>query len=508
MPKKKAELSSVQQQQLSFLVSVESETATDDGPESRSESRLTMSVSDVASKLTKEVSAKTTYTVSEITALVKDAITQHPVLGRSVVVEGELSNVKRSSRGHIYFTLKDASASLSGILWASVANRLTFDLDDGLAVYLTGRLEIYAPSGTYSIVASKLEPVGIGALQLAFQQIKARLEAEGLFMDEFKQDLPEFPQRIGIVTSSTGAVIHDMLRVIRRKNPVVDVLLAPVKVQGEGAAQEIAQAIQELNHPHYGLDALIVARGGGSFEDLFCFSEEPVVRAIFESRVPIVTGIGHEPDFSLADAAADYSASTPTAAADWLIPDIDRLREIHATQATALLQDMAELILQYEQILDHNATRLIETYQNTLETWTSRTEQKRERLLAQFTLYFQQQQQKLSQAAATLDALNPLKTLARGYSVATLELSREESSSLAEPTAPPRTPSKRVVSSVDQVAVGNTLSLRVMDGTLRCHILEKQPLSPIPDATDTLAENLNVLTAQNTEKIFVDESSA
>src|SRR5262249_44882586 len=151
---------------------------------------------------------------------------------------------------------------------------------------------------------------GVGALQLAFQQLKARLEAEGLFMDEYKKEIPEFPNRIGLVTARTGAVIHDMLRVIRRKNPLVDVIIAPVKVQGEGTALEIAQAVAEVNHPSYGIDIIIVGRGGGSFEDLFCFSEEAVVRAIFNSEVPIITGIGHEPDYALADAAADYSAST------------------------------------------------------------------------------------------------------------------------------------------------------------------------------------------------------
>jgi exodeoxyribonuclease VII large subunit len=339
---------------------------------------------------------KLSYTVSELTEMLEEAIEEHPVLGGSLIVQGELSNVKRSSRGHVYFTLKDASASIGGILWASTASRLNFNLEDGLEVYLTGRLEIYRPSGTYSVVGSKIEPVGIGALQLAFQQIKERLEAEGLFMEEFKKELPEFPERIGLITSSTGAVIHDMLRVIRRKNPLVHVLLHPVKVQGEGAADEIAAAIQELNHSHYGLDALILARGGGSFEDLFCFSEEAVVRAVFESTVPIVTGIGHEPDYALADAAADYSCSTPTAAADHLVPDIALLRENHELLVRDLLENMAENILYYEQTLDHGATRLVELHESCLETCGTRLEQKKERLLSQFELVFQKKEQNLS----------------------------------------------------------------------------------------------------------------
>ena len=402
---------------------------------------------------------KSAYSVSEITALLADAIEDHPTLGHNVTVQGELSNVKRSSRGHIYFTLKDPTASIGGILWASTASRLTFDLKDGLEVYLTGRLEIYKPSGSYSLVASKIEPVGVGALQLAFEQIKARLDAEGLFMDEFKKPIPEFPERIGLITSSTGAVIHDMLRVIRRKNPLVDVLLHPVKVQGEGAAAEIAQAIAELNHPQYRLDILIVGRGGGSFEDLFCFSEEPVVRAIFTSQVPVITGIGHEPDYALADAVADYSASTPTAAADWAVPDAQLLVEAHASRSRDLLENMAETILYYEQTLDHNATRLIELHESTLETEGHKLEQRQERVLSGFNLYFQRQEQKLGQAVAAMNAFNPLTTLARGYGVATDS-------------------NHRVLRSIQQIETGETLSLRLSDGSLHCQVLSQEALKP------------------------------
>jgi exodeoxyribonuclease VII large subunit len=390
---------------------------------------------------------KPSYSVSEITALLEESIGNHPVLGGSIVIQGEISNVKRSSRGHVYFTLKDEEASISGILWASTVNRLNFDLQDGLEVYLTGRLEIYRPSGNYSIVGSKMEPVGVGALQLAFQQIKARLEAEGLFMEEFKKEIPSFPLRIGLITSSTGAVIHDMLRMIRRKNPMVDVLLHPVKVQGEGAANEIAAAIRELNHSHYQLDILIVGRGGGSFEDLFCFSEEAVVRAIFESKVPIITGIGHEPDYALADAAADYSASTPTAAADWAVPDLQSLLENHANLSQTLLESMAEVILYHEQTLDLNATRLVELHESYLESCGHQLLQKQERLLSRFDLAFQKKEQQLAEYGAVLNAFNPLSTLARGYSVATHA-------------------NGQVIASIQQVKVGDALNLRLSDGAL------------------------------------------
>lgn len=398
---------------------------------------------------------KTTYSVSELTGLIEETLEEHPVLGDTVIVQGELSNVKRSSRGHVYFTLKDGLAAISGILWASVINRLNFDLEDGLEVYLTGRLEIYRPNGTYAIVGSKMEPVGIGALQLAFLQIRERLEAEGLFMEEFKKELPEFPERIGIITSSTGAVIHDMLRVIRRKNPLIDVLVAPVKVQGEGAALEIARAVLELNEPHYNLDLIIMARGGGSFEDLFCFSEEVVVRSIFESRIPVVTGIGHEPDYSLADAVADYSASTPTAAADWAIPDVQLLLEAHADRARDLLSEMADVILMHEQMLDQAATQLIDLHESCLEHCGTKIDQKKDRLISQWELFLQARGHQVSQAAATLDVYNPLTTLARGYNVATDAVGN-------------------VIRSVQQVQPDDALTLRVSDGKIFCEVKNKE----------------------------------
>lgn len=423
-----------------------------------------------------------TYSVAELTRLLQGVFSLHPILGNSLIVEGELSNVKRSSRGHLYFTLKDGEASIGGVLWASVANRLQFEPADGQAVTLTGKLEIYAPSGSYSIVGSRLEPLGIGALQLAFQQIKTRLEAEGLFMDDFKRPLPDFPERIGIITSSTGAVIHDMLRVIRRKNPNLHVLLYPVKVQGDGAAEEIAHAITELGHAAHRLDAIIVARGGGSFEDLFCFSEEVVVRAIFHSQTPIITGIGHEPDFSLADAVADYSASTPTAAADWLTPEIGQLRDVLARHSQSLLQGLAEHILYYERMLDDSTTRLLERHEHALDQAENKLGQMQEHLVSQMAFSLQSQEQDLSRAAGTLDAFNPLQTLARGFSIAS-----RTPDAANKPSAGYK--GGEVIHSVAQVQVDDTLDLRLRDGRLTCRVLTSQNL-PEPLSLDARPESI------------------
>ena len=359
----------------------------------------------------------TILSVSNLTHLLNTAWKTHPVLGNKVLVEGEVSNLKKSARGHVYFTLKDEGPSISGVLWASTASKLKISLEEGMAVIATGLVEIYAPSGNYSLVVSKIEPVGLGALQLAYQQLKEKLDAEGLFEASRKRALPLFPFKIGLVTSSTGSVLHDMMRVIQAKNPALTVVLSPAKVQGAGASAEIAKAIESLQNPALGLEVIIVARGGGSFEDLFCFSEEPVVRAIANSRLPIVTGIGHEPDFGLADAVADYSAQTPTAAADiavgnwfdwqhtltqtssWLAETVERAVGL-ATQdvdwKTSQLQEgLQHQTLQAEQALTQLANTLERDALQNL-TW---------------------EEQRFQQQVAELEAFSPLQVLNRGYAV-------------------------------------------------------------------------------------------
>lgn len=398
-------------------------------------------------------SAPSYYTVSQLTRHLEAVIEEDPVLGDTVVVRGELSNVKRSSRGHVYFTLKDEGAGMSGIIWAGLHKNLSFKLEDGLDVFLTGNIEIYAPNGTYSIVARRIEPVGIGSLQLAFQQIKEKLETEGLFRAEFKKPLPPFPDKVGIVTSRTGAVIHDMLRVIRRKNPYVNVLVAPVKVQGPGSAEEIAAAIRELNRPEYDLDVLIVGRGGGSFEDLFCFSEEPVVRAVFQSRVPIVTGIGHEPDFALADAAADYSASTPTAAAEAAVPDFAQIVADVGYYREQLQTTLGHTLMRYEQQFDQLATGFLDRTDQMLALFGSQLSLVEERLTGEVHRRLDAAERDLEQAAAELEAFSPLATMSRGYTVAEL-------------------PDGRVARQTTDLMPGNRFQLRLLDGKRHCEVLD------------------------------------
>jgi exodeoxyribonuclease VII large subunit len=330
-------------------------------------------------------------TVSSLTDRIKDALEADFA---EVAVEGELSNLSRPKSGHVYFTLKDHSASLRGVMWKSDAQRLAFDLTDGLAVRILGRLTVYPPRGEYQVVARYIEPQGIGVLELAFRQLYARLSAEGLFDLERKRPTPRFPRRIVIVTSPTGAAVRDLLQVTGRRWAAADILIAPTRVQGAGAGTEIAAAIALANLVK-DADVIIVARGGGSVEDLWAFNEETVARAVAGSRLPVISAVGHEIDITLADLAADQRALTPSEAGELAVPDsrevamhLDRLAErIHRVSQTRL----AEARLQLDQLADRARCAMRKNLDDRRHT--------------------------LARLAASLEALSPLSVLARGYSL-------------------------------------------------------------------------------------------
>jgi len=269
-------------------------------------------------------SASRTLTVSQLTAMVKTAI--EDALPTTLHIVGEISNFKRHGSGHLYFTLKDRSSELSCVMWRSAAGRLKFEPDDGLEVVCTGAIEVFERAGRYQFYVRKIEPRGVGALELAFRQFHERLSGEGLFDDRHKKPLPTYPTRIVLVTSPTGAAVADMIRTIERRYPCVHVLVYPVRVQGDGASEEVADAIRQVNFRATdlgGVDVMIVGRGGGSLEDLWAFNEERVARAIFASQIPIISAVGHEVDVSIADLVADVRAATPTAAAELAVPVLD-----------------------------------------------------------------------------------------------------------------------------------------------------------------------------------------
>ena len=296
-------------------------------------------------------------TVGELTRQIKGTLEQN--FGR-VLVRGEVSGYRGpNARGHLYFSLKDAEATLDARIWASMASRLKFKLQEGMAVVAEGSLDLYAPQGRYSLIVSRLEPEGVGALALAFEQLKKRLTQEGLIgagRVRPRRPLPFLPRRIGVVTSLSGAALRDFLRVLHNRHPHLSVLICDARVQGEGSANEVVSAIERLGRTD--IDVLVVTRGGGSIEDLWTFNEEAVARAIFASPVPVVSAIGHEVDFTIADFVADFRAPTPSAAAERLAPVLRELEIRLGTHATRLSKAVERVVLEHQRKLSFWSVRL------------------------------------------------------------------------------------------------------------------------------------------------------
>ena len=316
--------------------------------------------------------------VSALTRLIKDTLGQ---AFPAVWVKGELSGFKRSDRGHLYFAMKEGTnALLDCVMWKTTASRLSFEPKDGTEVEAFGAITVYEPRGRYQLVVEELRPGGLGALLLALEELKRRLQAEGLFETARKRPLPRYPQRIGLVTSPVGAAVRDLVKVLRGRWPSIELVLAPVRVQGEGAAAEITAAIQRFNR--YGkVDLLIVGRGGGSLEDLWAFNEEPVVRAIAASRIPVISAVGHEVDWTLADLAADVRAATPSHAAELAVRDraevLHRVEILDERGARALRQGLLERRRRLRELIDKYGFR---RQKDALGYWQQRVDDLLERL--------------------------------------------------------------------------------------------------------------------------------
>lgn len=354
------------------------------------------------------------YTVSAITRMIKGALEAQY---QGIWVEGEISNYLHHSSGHRYITLKDERAVLKAVMWRSVGQTLKFEPKNGQKVLAFGDITVYEKGGQYQINCRKLVPVGVGELELAFRQLHERLSAEGLFGEDRKQQLPLYPQKIGIVTSPTGAAIRDMIQISRRRNPSVQLIIHPAQVQGDGAEETIAAGIRYFN-TREDIDIIITGRGGGSLEDLWPFNTEVVVRAIAASRLPVVSAVGHEIDVTLSDLAADLRAPTPSAAAEltvWSRDEfLDRLEDLLSDQ-TSLLND---LVLTARENLQSILGRPV--FKRPLDI----VHQGRQQLDGGLRLLaaaaknsFERHKNRLSLGLANLEALSPLKTLARGYSV-------------------------------------------------------------------------------------------
>ena len=355
------------------------------------------------------------FSVSQLTLAIKGTLERD---FSSLWVGGEISDLSRPHSGHIYFTLKDDSSQIKGIIWRSVAQRLKFDLHDGLEVIVNGDVDVYPARGNYQLIIRQLEPLGLGALQLAFKQLYEKLAAEGLFDAQHKQPLPRFPTHIAFVTSPTGAAIRDFLEVIRRRWQGIAVTIIPARVQGEGAAQEIARGIELAHRLQPAPDVVVVGRGGGSIEDLWCFNEEPVVRAIHASRLPIVSAVGHEIDVTLSDLAADVRAATPTEAAERIVPSSDEILSTLRQHQQRLLASLRSRAMQARARLEQlEQRRVFRRPFDSLQTLARRLDELDARAERGLRQQVARRRERLAALAAHLEGLSPLAVLSRGYSV-------------------------------------------------------------------------------------------
>jgi exodeoxyribonuclease VII large subunit len=340
----------------------------------------------------------------------------------SLWVGGEISEVSRPHSGHVYFTLRDETAQIRAVIWRSSASRMRFHLEDGQQVICHGDIDVYPPRGTYQLVVRQVEPQGLGALQIAFKQLQQRLAAEGLFDVARKRPLPAFPRRIGFVTSPTGAAIRDFLQVAARRFHGIQVIVIPVRVQGEGAAQEISRGIGLANRLQPPLDVLVVGRGGGSLEDLWCFNEEIVVRAIFASRIPVVSAVGHEIDVTLADLVADVRALTPSEAAERVIPSAEELTTRLKTIQRRIVSMLRARATSARRHMDQlSQSRVLRNPKAIIYDLAHRLDELDAHAARAIRRQLRTSRDRLAAIACRADALSPVAVLGRGYSVTTRE---------------------------------------------------------------------------------------
>lgn len=388
--------------------------------------------------------------VTELNNHIKAMLDSDPVL-QGVAVRGELSNYKVYPSGHHYFTLKDAECSVRCVMFRSSAAKLRFKPENGMGVTAAGRVAVYPRDGAYQLYVDRILPEGMGDLAVAFEQLKEKLQKEGLFDPAHKKPIPRFPQTVAVVTSSAGAAVRDIIRILGKRWPGAKVALLPVRVQGTEAPPEIVGAIRYANKFKVG-DVLIVGRGGGSIEDLWAFNDEQVVRAIFESDIPVISAVGHEPDVTISDFVADLRAATPSNAAELAVPDELEQREllenIRARAAHAMGKELSQ---SRDRLINLSSRRVLQNPAAYIDQKRLELDGVSGALLADFERLLSQKKNAYVRCAAALDALSPLKVLGRGYSIV------EDSSG-----AP--------VSSVSQVKKGDELKLKLADGSADCTV--------------------------------------
>ncbi len=385
----------------------------------------------------------TVFSVTELNNYVKRILETDENL-KSVFVTGEISNFKNHYSGHMYMTIKDEGGAIKSVMFSSYASRLKFVPENGMKVIIFGSVSLYNKDGTYQLYITDMQPDGVGALNLAYEQLKEKLQNEGLFNVDFKKPIPQFPQKIGVMTAPDGAAVRDIFSVLKRRYPVAEIVFCPVAVQGATAAPEIAKAIKLFNEKN-AADVLIVGRGGGSLEDLWAFNEEIVARAIFESQIPVISAVGHETDFTIADFVADLRAPTPSAAAELAVPDIFELKSDLLGLKQHLLVLMRNKIYTEKEKLE-NFEKQITILNPSNKIKNSRQELSNfyEKVVNLMTLKMNDEKAKISLLSSKLNALSPLEVLSRGYSISYKN----------------ETPIK----SINDVNVGDNIKIRVTDG--------------------------------------------
>ena len=392
--------------------------------------------------------------ISQLNEYIRGKLDNDPLLG-GIAVRGEISNYKVYPSGHHYFTLKDESSSLKCVMFKGNAVRLRFRPDNGVKVIAMGKITVYPRDGVYQLYCTAMAMDGIGDLYAAFEQLKAKLAAQGLFDPAHKKPIPKYPGTIGIVTSSAGAAIHDMLRILRKRYPLTQVRLLPVRVQGAEAPGEIAAAIRYANY-HKLADLLIVGRGGGSIEDLWAFNDERVAYAIYESEIPVISAVGHEPDVTISDFVADLRAATPSNAAELAVPDQDTLLQSLDSMSMAMAASLNRQLKGARQHLDvlsksaalQSPTGYLDQKRKTLELLQNRLVSAQSRIV-------DRKKQQFVANVSKLDAMSPLKVLTRGYALA-------------------HTDDGTLLKSVNQVNAGDRIVVDLSDGKLTASVLEKE----------------------------------
>ena len=392
------------------------------------------------------------YSVSELNELIKELFDETPLF-LQIAVRGELSNYKIYHSGQNYFTLKDSESSLMCVMYKSSALKLRFKPENGMSVTAFGRVSVYPRDGAYQLYCTGIMPEGTGDLQVAFEQLKKKLDEEGLFDASHKKPLPLYPEKIAVITSSAGAAVHDMIRILSHRWPMTKVLLLPVRVQGSEAPAEIAGAIRYANR-HALADLIITGRGGGSIEDLWAFNDERVARAIYASSIPVISAVGHEPDVTISDYVADRRASTPSNAAEIAVPDASEERTALESYGIRASQAIDKQVKHLRTELKSLSTRrVMQDAGAYLDDRRIELDHMRDKLAASMEAQLAQKAREQAGLAAALDAMSPLRVLMRGYAIAAQE-------------------SGETVRSVKQLQIGQSLRLRVSDGSAKCMVNE------------------------------------